>query len=85
MLVQVIRDFLRGTDNYELDPDVSGDNAFLLRGLRAYYRQNELNECDNINKMVFYDNPQYEGGFLPKGKTTMVSHIQSAFDSTSSR
>ena len=77
--MQKIRDFLRRTDNYELHPDVSGDNAFLVRGLRAYYRQNGLNECDDINNMVFFANPQYEGGFLPQGKTTKVSHICSAF------
>ena len=81
MLVQDITNFTRGTDNYQLDPDVRGDNVFLLRRVKAHYRQNGLQVCDDINKMVFLDNPrpQYPGGFMPKGKTTMVSHIQSAF------
>ena len=35
--------------------------------------------ADDINKMGFLDNPQYPGGFMPKGKTTMVSHTQSTF------
>ena len=76
MLVQEIRDFTRGIDNYQLDPDVRGDNAFFLRGVKAYYQQNGLQVCDDINKMIFLDNPQYPGGFMPKGKTAMVSHIK---------
>jgi hypothetical protein len=79
VLVQEIRDFTRGTDNYQLDPDVRGDNAFLLRGVQAYYRQEGLKVCDDLNKMIFEDNPQYPNGFMPKAKTNMLSHIQSAF------
>ena len=29
--------------------------------------------------MIFELNPQYPGGFTPKGKTHVPSHIQSAF------
>ena len=79
MLEQEITHFLRRTDGYQLDPDVRGVNAFLLRGVQAYYRQNWLEVCDDLNKMAFLDSPQYPGGFMPKGKTAMVSHIQSAF------
>ena len=77
--MQTIKNFLQLTDGYELHPDVSGDNAFLLRGVKAYYHQEGLPTCDGINRMVFLLNPQYPGGFVPKGKTNILSHIQSAF------
>ena len=76
MLVQEMTDFTRGTDNYQLDPDVRGDNAFLLRGVQPYYRQEGLKVCDDLNKMIFEDNPQYPNGFMPKAKTNKLSHIQ---------
>ena len=77
--MQAAKNFLQRTDDYELHPDVSGANAFLLRGVKAYYHQGGLPTCDDINKMVFLDNPQYPDGFVPKGKTHVLSHIQSAF------
>ena len=52
---------------------------YIYIGVKAYYQQSGLQVCDDIDKMAFLDNPQYPGGFMPKGKTTMVSHIQSAF------
>ena len=79
MLVQEIANFLRRTDDYQLDPDVRGDNAFLVRAVKAYYQQEGLEVCDDLNKMIFVDNPQYPNGFMPKGKTAVFSHIQSAF------
>lgn len=79
MLLQEIVDFIRLTDGYRLDPDVQGENAFLLRGVQAYYRQQGLNVHHDLNKMVFELNPQYPDGFVPKGKTDVPSHIQSAF------
>jgi hypothetical protein len=79
VLVQEITHFLRRTDGYKLDLDVRGVNAFLLRGVQTYYRQNRLEVCDDLNKMDLLDNSQYPGGFMPKGKTAMVSHIQSTF------
>ena len=74
--MQEIAKFLRRTDDYQLDPDVE---AFLLRGVKAYYRQNDLEVCDDLNQMVFLDNPQYPNGCMPNGKMDVVSHIQSAF------
>ena len=50
MLVQEIANFPRRTDDYQLDPDVE---AFLLRGMKAYYQQHGSEVCDDINKMVF--------------------------------
>ena len=79
MLVQEIVKFIRLTDDYQLDPDVRGNNAFLLRGVQAYYRKQGLNVHHDLNKMVFELNPQYPGGFVPKGKTDLLMHIQSAF------
>ena len=52
MLVQEIRDFTRGTDNYQLDSDVRGDNAFLLRAVKAYYQQEGLKVCDDLKRMI---------------------------------
>jgi len=77
--VQDIVDFIRLTDGYRLDPDVQGENAFLLRGVQAYYRQQGLAVHHDLNQMVFELNPQYPGGFVPKGKTDRLMHIQSAF------
>jgi hypothetical protein len=79
VLVQEIKNFLQLTDGYEVHPDVSGAKAFLLRGVTAYYLQKGLPTCEDINRMVFVLNPQYPGGFVPKGKTHILSHIQSAF------
>ena len=79
VLVQDILTFIRLTDGYRLDPDVQGENAFLLRGVQAYYQQQGLNVHHDLNKMVFELNPQYPGGFVPKGKTDVLMHIQSAF------
>ena len=79
MLVQEIVKFIRLTDGYQLDPDVHGESAFLLRGVQAYYQQQGLNVHHDLNKMVFELNPQYPGGFVPKGKTDVLMHIQSAF------
>ena len=79
MLVQEIVKFIRLTDGYQLDPDVHGDNAFLLRGVQTYYRKQGLKVSDDLNKMGFELNPQYPGGFMPKGKTNVLSHIQSAY------
>ena len=77
--MQDIVDFIRLTDGYRLDPDVQGENAFLLRGVQAYYRQQGLAVHHDLNQMVFELNPQYPGGFVPKGKTDRLMHIQSAF------
>ena len=77
--MQDILTFIRLTDGYRLDPDVQGANAFLLRGVQAYYRQQGLNVHHDLNQMVFELNPQYPGGFVPKGKTDRLMHIQSAF------
>ena len=77
--MQDILTFIRLTDGYRLDPDVQGENAFLLRGVQAYYQQQGLNVHHDLNKMVFELNPQYPGGFVPKGKTDVLMHIQSAF------
>ena len=77
--MQDIVDFIRLTDGYRLDPDVQGENAFLLRGVQAYYRQQGLAVHHDLNQMVFELNPQYPGGFVPKGKTDKLMHIQSAF------
>ena len=77
--MQAIAQFLKRTDDYQLDPAVSGVNAFLLRGVRNYYESIGGIVCDDLNKMVFLDNPQYPGGFIPKGKTAVVCHIQAAF------
>ena len=77
--MQEIVDFIRLTDGYRLDPDVQGENAFLLRGVQAYYRQQGLAVHHDLNQMVFELNPQYPGGFVPKGKTDRLMHIQSAF------
>ena len=82
MLVQEIRDLTRGKDNYQLDSDVRGDSAFLLRGVKTYFQQKGLIVCDDLNKMSFEGNPQYPNGFMPKAKTNKLSHkthIQSAF------
>ena len=77
--MQDIVDFIRLTDGYRLDPDVQGANAFLLRGVQAYYQKQGLNVHHDLNQMVFKLNPQYPGGFVPKGKTDLLMHIQSAF------
>ena len=58
--------FLRRADDYQLDPE---GEASLLRGVKAYYQQEGLEVCDDLNKMVFEDNPQYPNGFMPKRKT----------------
>jgi hypothetical protein len=79
VLVQAIKNFLQLTDGYEVHSEVSGDNAFLGRALRRYYEQEGLEVCDDINEMIFVRNPQYPGGFIPKGKTNIMSHIQTAF------
>ena len=72
--MQEIKNFLQLTDGYEVHPDVSGAKAFLLRGVTAYYLQKGLPTCEDINRMVFVLNPQYPGGFVPKGKTHILSH-----------
>jgi hypothetical protein len=79
VLVQEIKNFLQLTDGYEAHPGVSGAKAFLVRGLKKYYEQEGLEVCDDINEMIFVRNPQYPDGFVPKGKTNIMSHIQSAF------
>jgi hypothetical protein len=79
VLVQEIKTFIQLTDGYEEHSDVSGDNAFLRRALKKYYQQEGLPTCDDINEMIFFRNPQYPGGFIPKGKTNIMSHIQTAF------
>ena len=79
MLVQEIKKFLRLRDGFEVHPEVSGDNAFLVRALKKYYEQEGLEVCDDINEMIFVRNTQYPDGFVPKGKTNIMSHIQSAF------
>ena len=50
MLVREIAQFLRRTDDYQLDPGVE---VFLLRGVKAYYQQECLKVCDDLNKMGF--------------------------------
>ena len=77
--MQEIAKFLRRTDDYQLDPDVRGVKAFLLRGVNAYYLPEGLEVCDDLNKMGFVDDPQYPNGFMPRGKTDVLSHIQSSF------
>ena len=77
--MQEIKTFIQLTDGYEEHSEVSGDNAFLRRALRRYYEQEGLEVCDDINEMIFVRNPQYPDGFVPKGKTNILSHIQSAF------
>ena len=77
--MQAIKNFLQLTDGYEVHSEVSGDNAFLGRALRRYYEQEGLEVCDDINEMIFVRNPQYPDGFIPKGKTNIMSHIQTAF------
>ena len=80
MLVQEIRNFARGTHSYQLDSDVRGVDAFLLRNVKAYHQQECLKVCDDLNKKMFEDSPQYPNGFMPKAKTNKLSHIQSASD-----
>ena len=77
--MQEIKTFIQLTDGYEEHSEVSGDNAFLRRALRRYYEQEGLEVCDDNNEMIFVRNPQYPGGFIPKGKTNIMSHIQTAF------
>ena len=77
--MQAIAQFLKRTDDYQLDPAVRGVNEFLLRGVKNYYESIDLVVCDDLNKMAFLDNPQYPGGFMPKGKTAVFSHIQATF------
>ena len=77
--MQEIKTFIQLTDGYEEHSEVSGENAFLRRALRRYYEQEGLGVCDDINEMIFFRNPQYPGGFIPKGKTNIKSHIQTAF------
>ena len=77
--MQEIKTFIQLTDGYEEHSEVSGENAFLVRGLKKYYQQEGLPTCDDINEMIFFRNPQYPGGFIPKGETNIMSHIQTAF------
>ena len=77
--MQEIKAFIQLTDGYEEHSEVSGAKAFLVRGLQKYYEQEGLEVCDDINEMIFFRNPQYPGGFIPKGKTNIMSHIQTAF------
>ena len=49
MLVQEIANFLRRTDDYQLDPDVE---AFLLRDVKAYYQQNGLEVCRSVRRTL---------------------------------
>jgi hypothetical protein len=79
VLVQEIKTFIQLTDGYEEHSGVSGAKAFLVRGLKKYYEQEGLEVCDDINEMIFFRNPQYPDGFIPKGKTNIMSHIQTAF------
>ena len=44
VLVQEIKKFLRLRDGFEVHPEVSGDNAFLVRGLKKYYEQEGLED-----------------------------------------
>ena len=47
--------------------------------MKAYCEQEGLPVCDDLDKMVLEENDQYPNGFVPKGETDKLSHVQPAF------
>ena len=51
----------------------------LQQKLLAYYRQEELVIGEDLEDTIFYKNPQYADGFIPKGQTNVTSLIQTFY------
>ena len=76
VVLQMMIEFVRNKDNWELHPDMAG---VLAEELAAYYADHaDLQAQEDLEAMVFVENPSRTNGFKATGRTKERMHFEVA-------